>query len=173
MSKLSSGFLPAKGSLPVIISQKHKLNDSDLSPLKKMKQLKITKDSQLSPAFDQDKSDKKAMQDTRCDWTQSMPPGLVWDADDWSCSYDSLFGIIYDIWRQDPKAWSRRFSVRIRHFSGRSKSNRSQTGVGVRVCGQNGLSFSMCAVLLSRVVSQICWKATVGVGVRGQSRQTV
>ena len=36
--------------------------------------------------------------------------------------------------------------------------------------GRKGLSFSMCAALLSRVVSQICWKATVGVGVRGQSQ---
>ena len=28
----------------------------------------------------------------------------------------------------------------------------------------------MCAALLSRVVSQICWKATVGVGVGGLSQ---
>ena len=28
----------------------------------------------------------------------------------------------------------------------------------------------MCAALLSQVVSQICWKATVGVGVGGRSQ---
>jgi hypothetical protein len=37
------------------------------------------------------------------------PIGLVWDGDNYSCPYDSLFVIFYNIWIQDPMDWSKRF----------------------------------------------------------------
>jgi len=39
----------------------------------------------------------------------SSPSGLIWDGDNYSCAYDALITILYDIWSTDTKAWSRRF----------------------------------------------------------------
>jgi hypothetical protein len=39
----------------------------------------------------------------------SSPSGLIWDGDDYSCAYDALFTILYEIWSTDTKAWTRRF----------------------------------------------------------------
>jgi hypothetical protein len=37
--------------------------------------------------------------------------GLKWDADNWSCAYDSLFVILYNIWELKPDRWTRRFKM--------------------------------------------------------------
>jgi hypothetical protein len=34
------------------------------------------------------------------------PLGLSWDKDNYSCSYDSLFVILYDIWKHNPDQWT-------------------------------------------------------------------
>jgi hypothetical protein len=34
--------------------------------------------------------------------------GLKWDADNWSCAYDSLFVIFYNIWYENPFIWTSR-----------------------------------------------------------------
>jgi len=39
----------------------------------------------------------------------SSPTGLVWDSDNYSCAYDVLLTILYEIWSTDTKAWTRRF----------------------------------------------------------------
>jgi hypothetical protein len=39
----------------------------------------------------------------------SSPAGLIWDGDNYSCAYDALLTILYDIWSTDTKAWTRRF----------------------------------------------------------------
>src|ERR1700677_4464091 len=39
----------------------------------------------------------------------SSPSGLIWDSDNYSCAYDSLFTILYKIWSNDTRAWARRF----------------------------------------------------------------
>jgi hypothetical protein len=46
--QLQPGFIPAKGSLHVMTDMKHKLDDTDLLPLKKMKQMQISSVSQQS-----------------------------------------------------------------------------------------------------------------------------
>jgi hypothetical protein len=38
-----------------------------------------------------------------------MPTGLRWDKDNWSCAYDSLFSILYNIWAESPEKWTKRF----------------------------------------------------------------
>jgi hypothetical protein len=79
-------YVPATGSLPVATSQKHKLTDLEESSSKKPKiGSSIEISNQLS--------------------------GLKWDANDWSCAYDSLFTIFYHIWVQKPCTWSRRFKA--------------------------------------------------------------
>ncbi|KAJ7712764.1 hypothetical protein B0H16DRAFT_1342028 [Mycena metata] len=41
-----------------------------------------------------------------------MPRGLIWDADNYSCGYDPLFTILFDIWRSNPTRWHEIFSSR-------------------------------------------------------------
>ena len=38
--------------------------------------------------------------------TNKAPIGLLWNCVDYSCAYDSLMTIIYDIWMQNPSKWS-------------------------------------------------------------------
>src|SRR5258705_7083022 len=40
---------------------------------------------------------------------ESSPSGLVWDGDNYSCAYDALFTILYEIWSTDTKTWKIRF----------------------------------------------------------------
>src|SRR5271170_3800452 len=42
-------------------------------------------------------------------YTINAPIGLCWDATDWSCAYDSLFVILYNIWSESPETWTKRF----------------------------------------------------------------
>jgi hypothetical protein len=35
-----------------------------------------------------------------------MPKGLIWDSINYSCSYDSVFTILYHIWNENPNYWS-------------------------------------------------------------------
>ena len=38
----------------------------------------------------------------------SSPSGLIWDRN-YSCAYDALLTILYEVWSADTKAWQRRF----------------------------------------------------------------
>jgi hypothetical protein len=78
--------IPYYGSLPVPSSEKHKLNDLAEPLAKKTKVVHVQNNNQLN-----------------------TPEGLVWDSDDWSCSYDSLFVILHHIWSKNPNIWTRRF----------------------------------------------------------------
>ena len=35
--------------------------------------------------------------------------GLIWDSDDYSCVYDALLTILYEIWSTDMNTWTRHF----------------------------------------------------------------
>ena len=39
------------------------------------------------------------------------PVGLIWDSNDYSCAYDSVFTVLGDIWVYDPTMWSREFGL--------------------------------------------------------------
>ena len=80
-------FVPAKGSKPVRRGPPG--SPSDDHPSKKQKI--SSPPPLLVPVFDQD-----------------GPIGLEWDGEDWSCAYDTLFGILYNIWTENPRTWNRR-----------------------------------------------------------------
>ena len=80
----TSTFLPAQGSQLVVTSKKHKLDNLECSPVKKLKSLNI---SDIHPM-------------------SHMPLGLKWNGPSWSCAYDSLFVILYDIWVQHSNIWT-------------------------------------------------------------------
>src|ERR1700734_1528823 len=86
---IQSGFVAAKGSVPVKSGKKRKLETTENlgASAKKSKAAQIIIASEDS----------------------SSPSGLIWDGDNYSCAYDALFTILYDIWSTDTKAWSRRF----------------------------------------------------------------
>jgi hypothetical protein len=87
-AKPATSYVPAKGSKP-ITGSKHLLKEEspDILPAKK-KQM-------ILPAniFD-----------------LTSPPGLEWDKTNYSCAYDAFFGILYNIWAQDPIKWSEEFN---------------------------------------------------------------
>lgn len=43
------------------------------------------------------------------------PVGFIWDSENWSCAYDSLFTILCDIWTQNHIVWSARFNNLSQH----------------------------------------------------------
>ena len=86
---IQSVFVAAKGSVPVKSGKKRKLEDAeDISASNK----KI-----------------KAAQVIIASGDSSSPSGLIWDGGDYSCAYDALFTILYEIWSRDTRAWTRRF----------------------------------------------------------------
>ena len=42
--------------------------------------------------------------------------GLKWDDKNYSCSYDSLFVILYNIWKENPDKWTDNFTNINRHM---------------------------------------------------------
>src|SRR5882762_1270740 len=87
-TSIQSGFVAAEGSIPVKSGKKRKLEEAEnLSA-----SVKKTKAAQMIIASD-----------------GVSPSGLIWDGDDYSCAYDALFTILYEIWSTDTKIWTRRF----------------------------------------------------------------
>jgi len=39
----------------------------------------------------------------------SSPSGLIWDGENYSCAYDALFTVLFEIWSSDTRLWTRRF----------------------------------------------------------------
>ncbi|KDR67899.1 hypothetical protein GALMADRAFT_79067 [Galerina marginata CBS 339.88] len=79
-SATANSFVPAQGSQAL----KRKHDDSDLENNKKVK------NNTTTPSI-------------------SDPIGLKWDSKNYSCSYDSLIVILYDIWKENPDEWTENF----------------------------------------------------------------
>jgi hypothetical protein len=94
-TSIQSGFVAAEGSIPVKLGKKRKLEEPEnfSASAKKTKaaQIIITSDNSSSPA------------------------GLIWDGINYSCAYDALLTILYEIWSTDTKAWTRRFKETNQH----------------------------------------------------------
>ena len=76
-TSIQSGFVVAEGSLPVKSGKKRKLEEAkNLSA-----SVKKTKAAQMIIASD----------------NSSSPDGLIWDGDNYSCAYDALLTILYEI----------------------------------------------------------------------------
>ena len=71
-------FIPAKGSKEL----KHKQDEDEIDD-----NLVINKKNKSSLPLD---------------LNPNSPIGLEWDNQNWSCAYDSLFVILYDIWKENP-----------------------------------------------------------------------
>ena len=82
---LQSGFVAAKGSVPVKSSKKRKSEDERLNPSDKKHKISQIMVSSPDP---------------------SSPVGLRWDGQNYSCAYDAFFVVLYDIWSSDPRLWT-------------------------------------------------------------------
>ena len=121
MSRKAKGpFVPAKGSKPV--RREPPGSPPEDCPSKRQKTAKSV--PQSGPVSEEDR-----------------PIGLEWDGEDYSCTYDTLFIILYDIWVQDLKVCIRRLrgignefltvlSKGFRHFEAGKMSLDVRDGIG-------------------------------------------
>jgi hypothetical protein len=88
-TNIQPGLVAAKGSVPIKSGKKRRLEEAEnLST-----STKKTKAAQIIMASND----------------SSTPFGLIWDGDNYSCAYDALFTVLYEIWSNDIKVWTRRF----------------------------------------------------------------
>ena len=90
------GFVAAKGSVPLKSGKKRKFEGAE----------------------NMSESNKKIKADQIVIVTNepSSPSGLVWDGANYSCAYDALFTVLYDIWSNDTNVWTRRFKEINQHY---------------------------------------------------------
>jgi len=53
---------------------------------------------------------------TTCD-EDDTPPGTQWDANNYSCAYDALFTILFNIWSANPRKWKKIFQESNQYLS--------------------------------------------------------
>jgi hypothetical protein len=106
-SKATSMFVPAVGSVSVSKTKKHKLTDQEEPQAKKLKFMNKNNNDTNDQEEPQAKK-LKFMNKNNNDTTDS-PLGLIWDGTDYSCAYDALFVILYNIWAEKPRIWTRKF----------------------------------------------------------------
>ncbi|KIM74020.1 hypothetical protein PILCRDRAFT_52053, partial [Piloderma croceum F 1598] len=82
-----ANFVPAEGSVPVILKCKLDDDDESIPVLKKAKTITVTVNDDLGQG----------------------PLGFIWDGENYSCAYDAVFTILLAIWTQNPSKWKTQF----------------------------------------------------------------
>ena len=90
-SLIPMGFVAAKGSIPV--------NNQIFSSVNKRKPENLHVST----------NKRRKLTDRMHPLNVQQPVGLIWDGQNYSCAYDSMFTILYSIWIQDPEVWTKRF----------------------------------------------------------------
>jgi hypothetical protein len=81
----TTGFVTAKGTIPIGVSKKRKLDDDDTKQVtKKIKTFEGNNESH-------------------------GPQGFIWDGQNYSCAYDSVLTVLLSVWSQNPTEWKRQF----------------------------------------------------------------
>ena len=83
---VTGSFVPAQGSKTLAATLKRKVEDDLNSDQPKLKKIR----GSFGP-------------------TPEIPVGILWDSINYSCSYDSLFTILCEIWIYNPKSWTKTF----------------------------------------------------------------
>jgi hypothetical protein len=91
LAKPATSFVPAKGSVAALAKRSclHD-DDDDLSLPMQKKRKTVATTHVISPP--------------------TSPLGIKWDATDYSCAYDALFGILHNIWVSNPEKWNKEYS---------------------------------------------------------------
>jgi hypothetical protein len=117
MFKASNSFVTAKGSMPLhhktIDSTSTKCKADNQGELHVIKKIKTFHDLSKNAVKQKNKNEsdrpmKKQKIPNLC--KDDTPPGTQWDGDNYSCAYDPLFTILFNIWVAKPKKNGKRYS---------------------------------------------------------------
>src|SRR5882762_11062870 len=115
MIKASNSFTAAKGSVPLLYkiitptSTKCKAEDqNELHAIKKMKTFHISSVDAMKQKNENDSDRPKKKQKLTNFDEDDTPPGTQWDGNNYSCAYDALFAILFNIWTTKPKKWEKK-----------------------------------------------------------------
>ena len=121
-----SMYVPATQTTKKSTNQKRKAEEdiSEQYPIKKVKSTAQAKSKTLMVSSDTSNSRKRKRSEDQkdlpskkksklinSDINNTSPVGLVWDSQNYSCAYDSLFTILYHIWNSDIMRWSHFFNT--------------------------------------------------------------
>jgi hypothetical protein len=93
---IQSGFVAAKGSVPFKLGKKRKLKAAE----------------SLKGSAKKSKAAQIVIASEDC----FSPFGLIWDGDNYSCAYDAVLTILYEIWSIDTEAWTRFKKINQHHL---------------------------------------------------------
>jgi hypothetical protein len=124
MLKASNSFTAAKGSMPLLYkiitptSAKHKADDqNELHAIKKLKTLHISSIDTIKRK-NENESDRPNKKQKLTNFDEDdTPPGTQWDGNNYSCAYDALFAILFNIWATKPKKWKKIFQESNQYLS--------------------------------------------------------
>jgi hypothetical protein len=105
--------------LPVVTDTPWQLIDKDSTKSKSITKLKVVTNfvpAQGTTAITPQSTSKKRKTDIDVDVSRASkaqrisstvsPRGLVWDGDNYSCAYDSLFTVLFDVWKENQPLWN-------------------------------------------------------------------
>ena len=113
-----TNFIAAKGSRPLLNQQtrlKRKLSTVDLFQNNSKRQRTTCNIDEKIDIYikkrkhEDDSNNHRKRQNTLCSDEDNTPPGTQWDGDNYSCAYDALFTILYNVWSCKPKKWKKTF----------------------------------------------------------------
>ena len=124
MVNASNSFTAAKGSVPLLhkiitpTSTKQKADDhNELHAFKKLKTSHISSRDAIKRKNENGSDRPKKKQKLTHFDEDDTPPGTQWDGNNYSCAYDALFTILFNIWATKPKKWKKIFQESNQYLS--------------------------------------------------------
>jgi len=116
IGKASNSFIIAKGSMPLqynivkpVTTKRKADNQGELNSIKKFKTFhNSNKETTKRKNENESNRPHKKQRLTTFD-EDNTPPGTQWDGENYSCAYDALFTILFNIWVSKPKKWKKIF----------------------------------------------------------------
>ena len=123
MMKASNSFMTAKGSMPLL----HKTikptgtkcktdNQGELHVTKRVKTFHNSSTDAIKRK-NENESDRPKKKQKLTTFDDDAPPGSQWDENNYSCAYDALFTILFNIWVTKPKKWMKIFQESNQYLS--------------------------------------------------------
>jgi hypothetical protein len=117
ITKAPNSFVTAKGSMPLpykitkLASTKSKADNHDESnAINFLKTFHISNKDIIKRKNDKESDRPKQKQKVTTNDEDYTPPGTQWDENNYSCAYDVLFTILFNLWSANPKKWKKKNS---------------------------------------------------------------
>ena len=85
-------------------------NQSELHAIKRLKKFHISNINAIKRKNENESDRPKKKQKLTNFNEDDTPPGTQWDGDNYSCAYDALFTILFNIWAANPKKMEKKCS---------------------------------------------------------------